>query len=173
MAKRNRIEILEDHALIHIDSITYGHIAIKVDLDCVDQIKDYCWGIVNVGRHHSKNQYARCKLLNPTPFMHQQILGVKPGSVTDHINRNTLDNRKCNLRTVSYSVNQCNRGKQKNSNSGYKGVYWQEQRHKWRAKIQLNGKTINLGSFNTPEEAAIAYNEGNIKYHGGVFQNDI
>lgn len=77
---------------------------------------------------------------------------------TDHINGNKLDNRKSNLRPATRSQNQANRGVQSNNTSGYKGVHYDKLRNKWRARVVLNRKGINLGDFKTPEEAALAYN---------------
>ena len=78
------------------------------------------------------------------------------GLYTDHINRIRLDNRKCNLRTVTSAQNFTNTSKYKNNKSGYKGVS-KTKKDKWRASIQYNKKVYNLGDYNTKEEAAIAY----------------
>ena len=50
--------------------------------------------------------------------------------------------------------------------SGYKGAYWHESKGKWISDIKVEGKKIHLGAFDTKEEAALAYNEGAIKYFG-------
>lgn len=47
----------------------------------------------------------------------------------------------------------------KNNTSGYKGVYWQTQKSKWRAMIGLSGKRKHIGLFNTALEAAHAYDQ--------------
>ena len=87
-----------------------------------------------------------------------------PNLVIDHINRNPLDNRRENLRLITRSSNQQNRNKPKNNTSGYKGVW--KQGSKWVAQIRANRKKYTKGLFNTPEEAAMAYNEMAIKLHG-------
>ena len=63
-------------------------------------------------------------------------------------NRNKLDNRKENLRTCSDQENMCNRTKQSNNTSGYKGVSWDKKLCKWLAKITYKRKQIYLGIFN-------------------------
>ena len=83
----------------------------------------------------------------------------------DHINQIKDDNRIENLRLATRCQNQHNKSKLRNNASGYKGVYLEKSRNKWRSKITINKKFICLGRFDTPEEASIAYNKASIKYH--------
>ncbi len=78
----------------------------------------------------------------------------------DHINGNSLDNRKKNLRICSLVQNFYNQKKSKNNTSGFKGVQnWSKWRKNkiWHAVIRKNYKLIHLGSFEIQEEAALAY----------------
>ena len=61
--------------------------------------------------------------------------------------------------------NQCNCDKQLNNTSGYKGVY-RGYNNKWRPRIRVKGKLLHLGDFDNLIDAAKAYNEAAIKYHG-------
>jgi len=99
-------------------------------------------------------------------LLHRMIARTPKGKVTDHINGDTLDNRKENLRICEQPENSRNRKINKENQSGYKGVYWEIRRRKWRATIRANKKKISLGYFNTPEEAHKAYCEASKKYHG-------
>lgn len=54
-----------------------------------------------------------------------------------------------------------------NNTSGYSGVNWSEEKHKWHAKIGLNYKRIHLGYFNDIEDAKLAVMKAKRKYHGG------
>lgn len=74
----------------------------------------------------------------------------------DHINRNKLDNRSCNLRECTNQQNQANRPHQKNNSSGFKGVSFNKNKI-YEAKIMFFKKRIHIGYFNDPEEAARAY----------------
>lgn len=83
-------------------------------------------------------------------------------------NRNKLDNRKGNLRFCR----QVNNASNKTSKNGYKGVHFQKKNISfstgkvWVAQITSNYKTRHLGTFKTPEAAAIAYNKAAIELHG-------
>jgi hypothetical protein len=76
----------------------------------------------------------------------------------DHINGIKDDNRICNLRSVTHQQNQHNR----KTNKGY---CFCKKGNKYRTTIKLNYKTINIGYFNTEQEARNAYLEAKEKYH--------
>ena len=98
--------------------------------------------------------------------MHRVITDCPKGMMVDHINHDTLDNRKCNLRICTSSQNQMNRGKQSNNTSGYKGVHWCKSGSKWAAIIIVNKKYNHLGYFYSKEDAYSAYCMALEKYHG-------
>lgn len=129
------------------------------DFELVNQFKWYAHKDV-IGKFYAvKNKTKKCKFIR----MHNLILNMYK---IDHINGNSLDNRKCNLRSCTLSQNQMNRNINKNSRSGYKGVSWKSNKKLWRAVIKLNRKSIHLGYFDDKEEAAKAYNNAAIKYFG-------
>lgn len=97
--------------------------------------------------------------------MHHYIMGKpKEGYVTDHINRNRLDNRISNLRHILFAQNSQNAKGQPNK-SGYKGVSTIPN-GRWRAYINPHGKQLHLGCFKTKEEAAKAYDAAAKHYWG-------
>jgi hypothetical protein len=89
---------------------------------------------------------------------------IKDGYEIDHINGIGTDNRIENLRIVSHSENMKNLPTYKNNKSGTTGVSWQVSSGKWIVTIRSNGKNINLGRYESIEEAKTVREEANIKY---------
>lgn len=104
------------------------------------------------------------------------ILGVSTNyqSIVDHINRNTLDNRKSNLRLCNKSENGANSKHRINNTSGYKGVFLIKRINKWMAQIMFNKTSIYIGTYKSKKEAALAYNRKAKELFGEyAFQNII
>lgn len=104
-------------------------------------------------------------------FMHQQVAMSNPDiEVVDHRNRCGIDNQKENLRVCSNAQNAWNRAvNQTKRTSKYKGVYFDKSRagvKPWQAGINCHKKAIRLGWFATENEAAQAYNDAALRYHG-------
>jgi hypothetical protein len=86
--------------------------------------------------------------------MHRLVIGYDGELMVDHINGNKLDNRRENLRVVSMAQNVMNSPKR----SGlYKGVS-RASKNRYRARLTFNGKELNLGVFENPQDAARMYN---------------
>lgn len=103
--------------------------------------------------------------------IHHLLLSAPEGMVVDHVNRDRLDNRRCNLRVCTPQQNKRNRTQSKKSSknaSRYKGVFWLSgSRVKcWNPCISVNGKKLSLGCYLTEEEAAIAYDAAARFYYG-------
>jgi hypothetical protein len=105
--------------------------------------------------------------------LHRLVLGLEdiecrvrtPGTLVDHINHDTLDNRRSNLRPCSHSENMRNRRVNKTNRCGYKGVTI--TRHgNYLARISDGDRRLCLGTYKTAEEAARVYNEAAIRLYG-------
>lgn len=101
-------------------------------------------------------------------YLHRYLMCPSKNLVVDHINRNSLDNQRRNLRIVSQGFNIQNRLKLRSNTSGYKGVsrHSNQLTYPWRAKIDFNHKQIYLGVFKDIKDAAKAYDTAALKYYG-------
>ena len=91
------------------------------------------------------------------------ILGYK---WYDHIDRNTLNNRKVNLRPCTASQNNMNQSKQSNNTSGFIGVSWSKEKQKWITYINMNKKLTYLGGFVDKDDAIKARLQAEANYYG-------
>lgn len=151
---------------------------VLVDKEDYDEIKGMKWYISPY--HHKKDGkmslYVECgtysvfngKSIQHKIRLHRFLMGclTNDGKIVDHIDGNTLNNQRSNLRICSAEGNAQNRGKNVNNSSGYKGVTWDKVNRKWMAQVQHKGKSIKLGRFNTPEEAHQAYIRKVVELHG-------
>lgn len=120
------------------------------------------WQCRDSGRWYAVRYSKDAQGNNQTILMHREVLGLNVGDlgIGDHIRRNdTLDNCRENLRVATHSESMANRGKHKTNKSGYKGVYLDKCTGRWRAELQVEGRTYRLGRHDTPEEAHAAYCE--------------
>jgi DNA topoisomerase IB len=166
-----------------------GNFDIYVDVEDYDWLVDYAKSkLTNNGKSANgiasgwcvskqigkRNYYAtkgrRIDNKIKTVKMHRLILGITdPKILIDHIDGNSLNNRKNNLRIVNNGGNRQNSVKIKMGTSKYKGVVKTKDGF-YIARITFNGSLINLGRFKTEDEAGIAYNQGAKKYFG-VYAN--
>jgi hypothetical protein len=89
--------------------------------------------------------------------------GAWPPQDIDHINGDRSDNRISNLRSVSRLENGRNKAAQE-SRSNAAGVMWVERNKKWRARITVNGKRLDLGLHSTIDEAVAARKKAERQY---------
>lgn len=103
-------------------------------------------------------------------LLHRLIMNAPPGVDVDHIDGNTLNNLRSNLRLATRSQNNANQHRRRGGYSQYKGVTFDKNRGLWRAQIKVGGKHIDLGSFRDEIEAARAYDVAALA-HFGEFAN--
>jgi hypothetical protein len=142
-----------------INSPKHGKFEIILDDDVYVWAKKQTINIHKVGGYY----YQR---ISPSKKNLSRIISKCPkGLQVDHINRNTLDNRRCNLRNVTQQENLRNQ-KRANNKTGYTGVALHKQTGKFTAQLKHNYKKIHLGIFKTIEEAYNARQAGELKYWG-------
>src|SRR5690606_34002242 len=104
-----------------------------VDKDDYDRTIAYNW--CDDGHGYAIN--------NSVGYMHSFIMNMKKGEILDHINHNTLDNRKSNLRPCKNKENIMNM-RSRGGTSNFKGVYLDKRNNKWISRIQINYKSIYI-----------------------------
>ena len=159
-------EYLDGYGYVYKVPLTNNQFAI-IDIEDLDIVKDILW----MGKWNkcTSSFYASTNIRKEngrrsTMDMQRMIMNSPKGMFVDHINGDTLDNRRSNLRVATVSENAMNRKKKATNTSGYKGV--NKVKDKWIARISTNSGRISLGTFDTPEEASEAYCAAALKYHG-------
>jgi hypothetical protein len=99
-------------------------------------------------------------------LMHRFIVGLDTceGHEVDHINGDTLDNRRGNLRLCSRRQNGANM--QPRAGKRFKGAWYLARTDRWGSQIKVNYKRLHLGYFATEEEAARAYDQAALEHFG-------
>lgn len=128
-----------------------------VDDEDFESMNKYKWYV-------SSHGYAMTTTI-PHLYMHRILNKTPNGFLTDHINRNTLDNRKINLRIADKRLNSINRGLQSNNTSGYRGISWSKQCNKWETYIWNRGLRIRLGYYKIIKDAIFARKQAEKKYY--------
>ena len=132
----------------------------KVTEAITARAKWYAWASTS-GKHYAM---SGCRHKS----IHRVVMDNPEGMEVDHINGNPLDNRKENLRICTRAQNSQNKKLRADSKSGYKGVY-ERSNGRFQAYIgdpDKHGRNIKLGCYDTPEEAARAYDKKAKELHG-------
>ena len=117
--------------------------------------KDFEW--LNQWKWYFNSGYA-VRGCSKRILMHRVINNTPDDLITDHINQNKLDNRKCNLRTGTKSLNNFNTKVRKDNSSGVKGIFWSKKHNNWRPVISKEGKKYCFGLYEKLEDAIFERN---------------
>lgn len=132
-----------------------------IDYERLKNLKSMTWSVVKKrGKIYFSKSFSKKRI-----ELHRWIMGEPKGKYVDHINGNTLDNTRKNLRICSNATNLRNANHiRPNNTSGFSGVWFRTYSNKWVAEIKVNYKKIYLGSFENIEDAAKARKQAEIKY---------
>ena len=143
--------------------LTKGLQAIVSDLD-YSYLNKFKWCVSYSGKTIA---YAVRRVNKRNVSMQNFLLNPAKNYIVDHINGDTLDNRRKNLRICNRRQNNQNRNVQKNKkNCKYKGVYWDQSNKKYKTFITSEGKDYWIGRFKSEKEAALAYNKKAVELFG-------
>lgn len=127
-----------------------------IDADNLDKIKGVKFYPGGKSRDGSQIYVMDCN----GRTLHNYLFEHRNGYEIDHINLDTFDNRRCNIRYCTHQQNQMNQPLQRNNTSGVSGVSYYPPRRKFRARIKICQQEIHLGYFDTFEDAVKARNIG-------------
>jgi hypothetical protein len=136
--------------------LTKGKVAIVDDKD-YPMVSRKQWHTSFTGG--GENKYPHAKTTNSLS-MARFLMNPPTQMMVDHINHDTLDNRRSNLRICTNQENAMNSlkyNRKTGTSSNYKGVSYDKKKRKWHAYIQTNGHQRHLGYFVNQEEAARSY----------------
>lgn len=130
-------------------------VLISVDACDVEVLSRYRWYF---HRKHGVPVYVATRSNgNKHLLLHRMLMDTPKGMETDHINGNTFDNRRCNLRIATTSQNGLSYRKLPHNTSGFRGVFFHKATGKWESRITIDGKKEHLGLFITALAASNAY----------------
>jgi hypothetical protein len=145
--------------------LTKGYFA-TVDDEDYERVAQFNWcatvkqqGVYAV---RGKGPRGKMKMI----YLHRFLLGAVAGQYVDHVDGDSLNNRRDNLRLCSGRANVWNQKRKSSNRSGYKGVCWDKSRRLWKAEIRAVEGRIHIGRFEVPEDAAKAYDAAARKHHG-------
>jgi len=135
--------------------LSNGH-KVVVDDDAFDYLSQWKW--------YATGKYA---IRRGGILMHREIMQPPKNLQVDHINGDTKDNRRQNLRLCTAGQNRMNRRTHaRNNRSGYKGVFWEKRKRRWMAQLRYQTRKVFGGYFKDVTDAARAYDRMAIKYFG-------
>ena len=98
-------------------------------------------------------------------LMHRVILNTPNNMISDHINRDKLDNRRSNLRVATPSLNNFNTKTRIDNKSGIKGIYWSKLHEKWRVTISKENKRFSFGLYDLLRDAILVRKKVEEQYY--------
>lgn len=135
-----------------------------VDKEDFEYLNQWKWCVNKCGKNFYALRGVMKNKKNITIYMHRILSNNESRLLTDHINGDTLDNRKSNLRICTHKQN--SRNSKHSISNDYKGIWYNKKKKYYQSYITVDGRHIYLGKSDTPIEAAIKYDIGAYKYFG-------
>lgn len=150
-----------------------------IDSDDFEKLNNFGYKWHLIWSKTTKSYYAKATKYNgiingkpsyETILMHRFIMDCPKDMTVDHLNYDTLDNRKSNMRVVSIDENNKNRQNKANRNSttGVRNVSYSKSDDKFIVQFQINGKNTFMGKFDTLEEAKFYADSNRHRYYKNI-----
>lgn len=160
--------VVEDNSAFIILRNKYGEEVGRaiIDLDDLALCKQYNWYLDSLG-------YARTTICGKKVRLHKLLTASDKTILINHINRQKLDCRKCNLREGTYSLNALNKGIQSNNTSSVVGVtyhttYKPTNAGYWYARYRNSDLGVDLSKPFKTKAKAIEQRNLWVKEYGGI-----
>lgn len=167
---KNTYEVRGDFAVVFLKRRDGSIFEAKIDVADLETVKTFPNTWIAAYAKSTESFYAHGVYVigdgkRTTISMQRFITDAKKGEVVDHVNHDTLDNRRSNLRVVDYQINALNRSRDfhKNKSSGVTGVTFSKQHNNWVARIGFKYERMYLGSFINKEDAIQAVEQARKK----------
>jgi hypothetical protein len=160
----NELIITDDYIeVVLYDNNMQENYRTRVSTNKLDVVKAHKW----YARVTEDNVYVVTKIKGQSRQMARLLLGIEdPDIDVDHIDGDGLNNLDNNLRPCTHQQNSFNTNGHKSRGSSHRGVYKDPYSNRFRALIGVNGKTKNLGRFDTEAEAIEARRKAELRYFG-------
>lgn len=168
--KKLKMEIMRNNIVVDgsIASMFFdGDVVSVFDACLVEELSKYKWCAYKFKISKCRiKYYVSCSIGGKRTAMHRIVVGYNGPNTVDHIDGNSLNNLRSNLRIATSFQNNCNRPFRSDNTSGLRGVHWIKKTMRWSASISQNYKKIHLGCFDTKEDAYREYVKASERYHG-------
>jgi hypothetical protein len=146
--------------------VTTKKYRVLVSVADLDQFLDHPGGWF-CGTANGSHRYIQSNRLKIR--LHTILMNRPNGKTVDHINGDTMDNRRENLRVVSSAQNSKNMRSRLGSTSQFVGVYWCKTIYKWAAQVKdIDGTTLHLGTYIEEQDAALIRDAASYHLHGDM-----
>jgi hypothetical protein len=166
----------EDHVEFIINSEKYGKFNVSIDIQDYKRVKKYRWSVSKVKNPECESYkmfYAHNKKAG---LLHRYILHAPKNKLVDHIDGDTMNNRKCNLRMCDRNQNAKNRKRSNINTSGHKGVClvtYPSGLQRWHAYACHKDERYNLGYYVNILDAIKAREKFEDEYYQEFNRKDI
>lgn len=165
---RNNYEIRGNHVAIFVEHKNHGMLETLISIEDFQKVNSYPYKLILSVLNKADSFYVRGSksLDGEHGLLHRWLVSAPKGMEVDHINHDTLDNRRENLRVITTAQNQQNRkgAQTNNKTSGIRNVHWHKSSNSWEVQVKLNRKKIFIGCFKDIHDAELAAIEARKKY---------